>query len=96
MVQIGTWSQMGISDDEGQKGSVFVQWHAAHRSRGDDRDIPAEDVKLLDQASDPGVPYPKWMVLQHDTVEDPRLKVLHPELYEDGGPWRNLNREWKG
>ena len=53
-------------------------------------------MKLLDQVSDPGVPYPKWMVLQHDLVEDPRMKVLHPELYEDGGPWRNLNREWKG
>jgi hypothetical protein len=36
------------------------------------------------------------MVLQHDTVEDPRLKVLHPELYKEGGPWRDLNREWKG
>ncbi len=58
--------------------------------------LAPEDIELLDGASDPGVPYPKWMVLQHDTVEDPRLKVLHPELYEDGGPWHDLNREWKG
>jgi aryl-alcohol dehydrogenase-like predicted oxidoreductase len=58
--------------------------------------LTREDVGLLDGASDPGVPYPKWMVLQHDTVEDPRMKVLHPELYAEGGPWRDLNREWKG
>ncbi len=58
--------------------------------------LDSEDVRLLDSVSDPGVPYPKWMVLQHDTVEDPRLKILHPELYENGGPWQDLNREWKG
>jgi aryl-alcohol dehydrogenase-like predicted oxidoreductase len=58
--------------------------------------LDPEDVRLLDTVSDPGVPYPKWMVLQHDTVEDPRLKLLHPELYREGGPWRDLNREWKG
>ena len=58
--------------------------------------LAPEDMRLLDSVSDPGVPYPKWMVLQHDTVEDPRLKVLHPELYENGGPWQDLNREWKG
>ncbi|HEV3254461.1 MAG TPA: aldo/keto reductase [Candidatus Acidoferrales bacterium] len=49
-----------------------------------------EDVKLLDAASDPGVPYPKWMVLQLDTAEDPRSKVLYPERYAEGGPWRDL------
>jgi len=49
-----------------------------------------EDVKLLDAASDPGVPYPKWMVLQLDTAEDPRSKVLYPERYKDGGPWKDL------
>ncbi len=58
--------------------------------------LSPEDVSLLDAASDPGVPYPRWMVLQHDTVEDPRLKTLHPEMFEDGGPWKDLNREWRG
>jgi aryl-alcohol dehydrogenase-like predicted oxidoreductase len=58
--------------------------------------LSVEDQTRLDEASDPGVPYPKWMVLQHDTVEDPRLRVLHPELYENGGPWHDLSREWKG
>jgi aryl-alcohol dehydrogenase-like predicted oxidoreductase len=49
-----------------------------------------DDVRLLDSASDPGVPYPKWMVLQLDTAEDPRSKVLYPERYADGGPWKDL------
>ncbi len=49
-----------------------------------------DEVSLLDSASDPGVPYPKWMVLQLDTAEDPRPKVLHPERYEQGGPWKDL------
>ncbi len=56
-----------------------------------------DEVRLLDAASDPGVPYPKWMVLQLDTAEDPRSKVLHPERYEDGGPWADLRRtRWSG
>src|SRR5882672_3438942 len=59
--------------------------------------LSEEDVRLLDAASDPGVPYPKWMVLQLDTAEDPRSKVLYPERYEDGGPWTDLRRtRWPG
>jgi len=54
-------------------------------------------VRLLDAASDPGVPYPKWMVLQLDTAEDPRPKALYPERYVDGGPWKDLRgRRWSG
>src|SRR5271155_5060023 len=56
-----------------------------------------EDIRLLDAASDPGVPYPKWMVLQLDTAEDPRSKVLYPERYTDGGPWKDLRGiGWSG
>ena len=56
-----------------------------------------EDVRLLDAASDPGVPYPKWMVLQLDTAEDPRSKALYPERYVDGGPWKDLRgTRWSG
>jgi aryl-alcohol dehydrogenase-like predicted oxidoreductase len=56
-----------------------------------------EDVRLLDEASDPGIPYPKWMVLQLDTVEDPRSKALYPERYVDGGPWKDLRgTRWSG
>ncbi len=58
--------------------------------------LSADDLSLLDSASDTGVPYPRWMVLQHDTVEDPRLRTLHPERFGDDGPWKDLNRQWKG
>ena len=49
-----------------------------------------DDVRQLDAASDPGIPYPKWMVLQLDTAEDPRSKILHPERYTEGRPWKDL------
>jgi len=52
--------------------------------------LSGDDVQLLDEASDPGVPYPKWMVLQLDTAEDPRPKVLYPERYTNGGAWKDL------
>jgi aryl-alcohol dehydrogenase-like predicted oxidoreductase len=56
-----------------------------------------EDIRLLDAASDPGVPYPKWMVLQLDTAEDPRPKLLYPERYADGGAWKDLRgSRWSG
>jgi aryl-alcohol dehydrogenase-like predicted oxidoreductase len=58
--------------------------------------LTPEDLSQLDAVSDTGIPYPRWMVLQHDAVEDPRRRILHPELYEHGGPWHNLSREWKG
>ena len=58
--------------------------------RAVDLQLSDQDVRLLDAASNPGVPYPKWMVLQLDTAEDPRAKVLHPERYEDGGVWKDL------
>jgi len=51
-----------------------------------------DDVRLLDAASDPGIPYPKWMVLQLDTAEDPRSKILYPERYAEGGPWQDLRK----
>jgi aryl-alcohol dehydrogenase-like predicted oxidoreductase len=70
--------------------------HLEDNIRAGELALSPEDMKMLDDVSDPGVPYPRWMVLQHDTVEDPRLKVLHPELYEQGGPWHDLNRPWKG
>jgi aryl-alcohol dehydrogenase-like predicted oxidoreductase len=62
-------------------------------------DLPLsdDDVRLLDCASDPGIPYPKWMVLQLDTAEDPRSKALHPERYAHGDAWRDLRGTgWSG
>ena len=62
-----------------------------------DLQLSDEDVRLLDAASDPGVPYPKWMVLQLDTAEDPRSKALYPERYLDGGLWKDLRgTRWSG
>lgn len=58
--------------------------------RAVDLQLSGDEVRRLDAASDPGVPYPKWMVLQLDTAEDPRSKVLHPERYEDGDAWTDL------
>ena len=58
--------------------------------RAVDLRLSDDDVRLLDAASDPGVPYPKWMVLQLDTAEDPRSRVLYPERYKDGGAWKDL------
>jgi hypothetical protein len=62
-----------------------------------DLKLSDEDVRLLDAASDPSIPYPKWMVLQLDTAEDPRSKALYPERYVDGGPWKDLRgTRWSG
>jgi len=60
--------------------------------RAVDLQLAVDDVRRLDDASDPGIPYPKWMVLQLDTAEDPRSKVLFPERYEDGDTWTDLRQ----
>jgi aryl-alcohol dehydrogenase-like predicted oxidoreductase len=71
--------------------------HLEDNIRAVDLRLSAEDVGLLDAASDPGVPYPKWMVLQLDSAEDPRPKVLHPERYAKNGPWKDLRgNRWSG
>jgi aryl-alcohol dehydrogenase-like predicted oxidoreductase len=62
-----------------------------------DLKLSEEEMRLLDAVSDPGVPYPKWMVLQLDTAEDPRPRVLHPERYAKGGTWKDLRgTPWVG
>jgi aryl-alcohol dehydrogenase-like predicted oxidoreductase len=62
-----------------------------------DLQLTVEDVRQLDEVSDPGVPYPKWMVLQLDTAEDPRPRVLHPENYGEDGRWKDLRgSRWSG
>jgi aryl-alcohol dehydrogenase-like predicted oxidoreductase len=71
--------------------------HLEDNIRAVDLRLSAEDVRLLDAASDSGVPYPKWMVLQLDSAEDPRPKVLHPERYAEDGPWKDLRgSRWSG
>jgi len=71
--------------------------HLEDNLRAVDLRLSDDDLRLLDAASDPGVPYPKWMVLQLDTAEDPRSKVLYPERYQHGGPWKDLRgTRWSG
>ena len=60
--------------------------------RAVDLRLSDDEVQLLDTVSDPGVPYPKWMVLQLDSAEDPRSKVLDPDRYANGGPWKDLRK----
>jgi len=65
--------------------------------RAVDLALSEDDVRLLDAVSDPGVPYPKWMVLQLDAAEDPRSRILHPERYAERGPWKDLRgTQWSG
>jgi hypothetical protein len=59
--------------------------------------LSEDDLRLLNEVSDPGVPYPKWMVLQLDTAEDPRSRILHPERYAEGAGWKDLRgTRWSG
>lgn len=64
--------------------------HLEDNIRAVDLRLNQMDIRQLDGISDPGVPYPKWMVLQLDQAEDPRPKVLQPERFENGGPWEDL------
>lgn len=65
--------------------------------RAVDLELSAHDIAELNAVSDPGTPYPKWMVLQLDVAEDPRPKFLYPERYADGGPWEDLRgTKWQG
>jgi aryl-alcohol dehydrogenase-like predicted oxidoreductase len=64
--------------------------HLGDNIRAVDLQLSDNDLRELDAASDPGIPYPKWMVLQLDTAEDPRSRILYPERYADGGAWKDL------
>jgi aryl-alcohol dehydrogenase-like predicted oxidoreductase len=41
--------------------------------------LDSQDIQELDAVSDPGAPYPQWMVRQLDESEDPRPHALEPE-----------------
>ena len=55
-----------------------------------DLKLTPEEQQAIHTVSDPGTPYPKWMVLQLDQAEDPRPRTLEPERFTDGGPWHDL------
>lgn len=61
--------------------------HLADNLAASELDLSREELEELSRVSDPGTPYPLWMVKQLDEAEDPRPKVLYPERYEEGGPW---------
>lgn len=50
----------------------------AENMRAVDIELAPQDLEELDRVSDPGDPYPKWMVLQLNEAEDPRQRVLEP------------------
>ena len=59
--------------------------------------LSEQDLEELDRVSSPGTPYPKWMVLQLDQAEDPRPKILDPDRFSHGGPWKDLRgTSWEG
>jgi len=64
--------------------------HLEDNIRAVDLQLSEDDLRQLDTVSDPGTPYPKWMVLQLDTAEDPRSRILHPERFAAGGTWKDL------
>jgi aryl-alcohol dehydrogenase-like predicted oxidoreductase len=70
--------------------------HLEDNMKAVELNLGEEDIQLLDKASDTPVPYPKWIIHQQGVVEDPRMKLLHPELYTTGEPLYDLRREWTG
>ncbi len=71
--------------------------HLDDNIKAADLQLTGEDLELLNRASDPGVPYPKWMVNQLNLAEDPRPKVLHPEWYREAEPWKDQRgTQWRG
>ena len=72
--------------------------HLADNIAAVDLELTDQDLDELDRAGGEELTrYPKWMVLQLDTAEDPRPKVLYPERYSDGGPWTDLRGTgWDG
>ena len=71
--------------------------HLEDNIKATELSLSEEELDELDRASDPGTPYPKWMVLQLDVAEDPRPKILYPERYAKGSPWKDRRDfDWKG
>ncbi|NDJ60907.1 MAG: aldo/keto reductase [Chloroflexi bacterium] len=66
--------------------------HLDDNIKAADLKLTPEDFEAINKVSDPGTPYPKWMVLQLDQAEDPRPKILEPERFADGGPWEDLRK----
>lgn len=64
--------------------------HLEDNIKAVDLELTGAEIKKLDQVSDPGIPYPRWMVIQQSLAEDPRAKTVDPERFKDGEPWEDL------
>jgi len=64
--------------------------HLEDNIKAVDLELTDEDLDELNEVSDPGIPYPRWMVLQQAMAEDPRAKTLEPEKFKDGAPFEDL------
>ena len=64
--------------------------HLEDNIKAVDLELTDQDIKELDEVSDPGIPYPRWMVIQQAIAEDPRAKTLEPEKFKNGVPWEDL------
>ena len=64
--------------------------HLEDNIKAVDLELTDDEIELLDEVSDTGIPYPRWMVLQQAQAEDPRARTLEPEKFEDCGPWEDL------
>jgi aryl-alcohol dehydrogenase-like predicted oxidoreductase len=55
--------------------------HLEDNLKATDLKLTDDDLQLLNEASDLGAPYPKWMIQRQDQTEDPRPKTLQPERF---------------
>jgi aryl-alcohol dehydrogenase-like predicted oxidoreductase len=51
----------------------------AENIRAADIELAPRDLEELDGVSNPGAPYPKWMMLQLDQAEDSRARLVDPD-----------------
>ncbi|HWA78515.1 MAG TPA: aldo/keto reductase, partial [Polyangiaceae bacterium] len=54
----------------------------AENIRAVELELSREDLRALDEVSDPGPSYPRWMVDQLDVAEDPRARLVDPARFE--------------
>jgi hypothetical protein len=64
--------------------------HLEDNIKAVDLELTDEDIEQIDEVSDSGIPYPRWMVLQQGEGEDPRAKTLETERFAEGKMWQNL------
>lgn len=63
--------------------------HLADNIAAADLELPDADLDYLSDVSYRSVPYPRWMVMQHNIAEETRDRALHPEHYREGVPWED-------